>query len=61
MNDKVRTIGNEAFKNCAALQRIELPDSVVEIGSDAFSGCASLDEIIDEYLSSFNRGGVMPS
>jgi hypothetical protein len=33
-----------AFKNCASLEKIELPDTVTEIGDNAFVGCTSLKE-----------------
>lgn len=36
------TIGAEAFYNCATIESIILPESVVEIGNYAFSGCSSL-------------------
>jgi len=36
----VLTIADEAFRNCAQLESINLPDGLVEIGRDAFSGSA---------------------
>jgi hypothetical protein len=41
----VTTIGEGAFKECAKLTSITIPDSVTEIGRNAFDGCSSLKEI----------------
>lgn len=34
-------IGNEAFKDCKVLSRLEIPDSLVSIGEKAFAGCTN--------------------
>jgi len=39
------TIGNNAFRNMAALTRVNIPNGVLSIGSEAFRGCASLTSI----------------
>ena len=38
----LESIGNRAFKNCAALELSELPDTVTYIGVETFYGCGSL-------------------
>ena len=38
----VTAIGENAFKNCAAIESVTIPSSIVSIGKDAFRGCASL-------------------
>ena len=40
--NELRSIGNLAFANCTALDRIELPDSVISIADNAFDGCGDL-------------------
>ena len=42
LNNNITSIGNNAFKNCIYLERINIPDAVVSIGDYAFSGCTSL-------------------
>ena len=41
----VRTISNNALKDCSLINSIELPESIVDIGSSAFAGCTSLSSI----------------
>ena len=43
--DGVKTIGTDAFKNCATLKSIVIPDGVKTIGWGAFYGCKSLTSI----------------
>ncbi|MDR3263932.1 MAG: leucine-rich repeat domain-containing protein [Clostridiales bacterium] len=43
--DTVRTIGNDAFKDCDLLKYITIPDSVTIIGMGAFSFCGGLTAI----------------
>ena len=40
-DDALTSIGDNAFRMCAALTSIDLPN-VTSIGADAFSGCAAL-------------------
>lgn len=47
-NDKtftVNKIGKEAFKNCASITEIIIPNSIIKIGDGAFNGCSSLEQI----------------
>jgi len=41
----VTGIGNNAFKNCATLTSVTIPNSVATIGSEAFYACTSLPSI----------------
>ena len=40
-----RTIGERAFTNCAALRRLDLPETVTEIGFATLEGCASVERL----------------
>jgi hypothetical protein len=42
---KVESIGARAFLNCASLQKLIIPDSVVTIGVGAFEGCSLLRDV----------------
>lgn len=39
-------IGSMAFKNCAQLVSVELPDTITDFAEDTFNGCTSLSEIV---------------
>ena len=41
----VTAIGYYAFQNCAALQRVSLPESITSVGNGAFCGCSALTEV----------------
>ena len=59
--DPVEVIGDKAFSNCLALERIELPEELENVGSDAFENCVKLDlpDLSDLYEeSNFDRIGV---
>ncbi|MBR3020042.1 MAG: leucine-rich repeat domain-containing protein [Clostridia bacterium] len=43
--NKKLSIGNEAFRGCAALKAVHLPESVKELGQSVFRDCAALVEI----------------
>lgn len=45
VNDGIREICAEAFKNRRALHHIELPDSLETIGFESFRGCTNLEEM----------------
>ena len=42
----VTCIGGGAFKDCAAVTRVTLPETITDIGEGAFSGCTSLKELV---------------
>ena len=42
LGEQVEAIGAGAFRDCAELRRITIPDSVTEIAEDAFEGCVNL-------------------
>ena len=42
IDSPLRNIGTRAFRNCAALASLAIPNTVTNIGSYAFSGCAAL-------------------
>ncbi len=41
----IRSIGENAFRDCALLERLELPSSVRQIGAGAFAGCEKLKDL----------------
>lgn len=41
----VTSIGNNAFEDCSALKKLDIPQSVTEIGSKAFLGCSALTSL----------------
>ena len=42
----VTYIGDEAFKDCAAIECVRIPVTVESIGKDAFSGCSGLKTVL---------------
>lgn len=44
-NQTITKIGRGAFRDCAYLKYVTLPDSVIRIESCAFCGCSALEEI----------------
>ena len=51
--DKTRKIGEEAFQNCAGLDSIEIPASVISIGNSAFGYCSGLRSIIPQKMACY--------
>lgn len=41
----VTAVADNAFKGCAYLEKVVLPDTLVSIGNAAFSGCSSLKDL----------------
>lgn len=55
--EECEKIGDNAFKNCTALETVIMTDSVTEIGRSAFENCHSLKEIkISRRLKSLGTG-----
>ena len=53
----VIALATEAFSDCASLQSITLPDSIIYAGPRAFSGCTALEEInIGDGFTLINDG-----
>lgn len=42
----VNAVAEDGFRDCSALQKITLPDTITRIDDSAFQGCTILDEII---------------
>ena len=45
IEEGIYSIGESCFENCALLEFVQMPDSLVKIGQYAFRQCASLKEI----------------
>ena len=45
LTDRVTTIGERAFENCAGLTSVELPNSLISIGLRAFYSCTGLTSV----------------
>ena len=45
VEDGITSIGYSAFKNCAGIREIRLPESLTKIGGSAFAGCTALETI----------------
>ena len=56
----VKSIYNDAFKQFTLLTSITIPDSVTSIGSSAFEGCTSLTSItIPDSVTSISSSALM--
>ncbi len=53
LGDRVQSVGPGAFRNCAELRFIEIPDTVTEIADDAFAGCEQLTVICHRDTKAF--------
>lgn len=45
VNEGIRVICDDAFKNRNALHRIDLPNTLISIGNESFRGCNNLEEM----------------
>lgn len=43
---RVAGVGDNAFRGCAALTSVHLPDGIAYIGDDAFRGCSALRKMV---------------
>lgn len=50
-NSALTTIGDSAFLNCSALERVEIPQNTVTVGDGIFIGCTSLNTV---YYNAIN-------
>lgn len=58
-NKPVVAIKFDAFKDCAELKEVVLPDTVVALGTDCFSGCRALTSIkLSSNLRSISSGAL---
>lgn len=48
-DNTVTSIGNNAFRNCKTLFRIDIPDTVRSIGESAFYSCQGIKDIVVPY------------
>ena len=55
-SDDLTLIGNEAFRDCATLATISIPDSVVEIGDNAFTASMLEYIVIPDSVTSIGYG-----
>lgn len=57
--DGVASIGEDAFKGCIGLTKVNIPDTVTAIGNYAFYGCRSLTILtIPEKVKDIGRGVI---
>ena len=45
IHSNTKFVGSKAFKDCVALEKVEMPDKVVFIGDSAFEGCVKLSSV----------------
>lgn len=53
----LKTIGDDAFKNCYEFKKISLSNSVEYIGEGAFNGCVSLEELRIPFVGAHRGTG----
>lgn len=51
----VTNISSYAFKDCANLTSVTVPNSVVEIGNAAFSGCSALEQLTLPFIGHYKN------
>lgn len=55
----ITTIGEEAFRNCANITELSLPESLTTIGAGAFRGCTGITELtLPASLTSIGEGAL---
>lgn len=54
--DTVKTISDEAFRNCSGLTSITIPESVTSIGDDVFRDCTGLTSITIPFVGQKRDG-----
>lgn len=52
--EKLRTIGQSSFEDCAALKKLALPETIISIGTDAFYHCTALTSVVMDSNPSNN-------
>ena len=53
----VNALAKNAFKDCAKLKSVSIPESVTEMGANAFYGCSSLEKVnIPQGVTTLNSG-----
>lgn len=63
IHNDTKFIGNDAFAECSALEKITIPANVKNIGSNAFGNCTSIKEIrfdateINDFTVTYRSGG----
>ena len=63
LRDGTVGIAHRAFENCANLQKIDMPESLIHIYDGAFLGCGSLMETVDgvNYIGNIAVSANLPS
>lgn len=53
----VRSIGDNAFRNCLKIEKVKIENGIVSIGNNAFEGCENLKEVyLPKTLSVIGNG-----
>ena len=53
IEENIKTIGANAFQNCANLEKVELPSTLKAIGESAFDNCTRLSHIVSRVKDPF--------
>lgn len=62
IEEGVKSIGNCAFKDCASLTAVSIPDTISSVGVEAFYGCSNLEFYVEnkgKYLGNQNNPNVV--